>query len=144
MNVAEHIEMHFGPMERGCASASLPGVQICVFRNQRSGGVMTLATLGLSSTILALNEPRRVRQELLFAARDEGRPEGFVQVLLEVAEHLQTRGRAALRGEVLPLHNFIAADSGSKALYASIPVAFPETLATLRGPSAPVVFVWLL
>src|SRR6185295_5135584 len=103
MNAAEHLERHLGPMERGWSSNSLPGVQVCLFRNQPSPGVITLTTLGLSSTVLAMSGDRNVRQELLLAVRDNRPPEELGKLLLHVAELLVRRGGGLLRGEVLAL-----------------------------------------
>jgi len=144
MNAAEHLERHLGPMDRGWSSSSLPGVQVCLFRDRPLAGVTTLATLGLSDTVLAMSEGRKVRQELLMAVRNDRAPEEFGKLLIHIAEGLQRSGQALVRGEVIPLGGRLAADSTAEALYASIPVVFPEGLATLTDSSPPTVFVWLV
>jgi Suppressor of fused protein (SUFU) len=144
MNAAEHLESHLGPMEVGWSSSSLPGVQICLFRDRPVAGVITLTTLGLSNTVLAMSTDRRVRQELLIATPDDRAPEEFGKLLLHIAERLQKRGQALLRGDVVPLGDKLTVDSAADALYASMPVVFPEGLATLADSSPPTVFVWLI
>jgi hypothetical protein len=144
MNTAEHLEQHLGPMERGWSSASLPGVQVCLFRDQPSPGVITLATIGLSNTVLAMSAERKVRQELLLAVRDDLPAEELAKLLIDVAELLIKRGRALLRGDIVRLGDRVAADSAADALYASIPVAFPDGLATLMDSTPATVVVWLI
>ena len=144
MNAAEHLERHLGPIDRGWSSQSCPGVQVCLVPNRPSQGVATLATLGLSNTILALSGERQVRQELLLSARDGWPVEELGKVMLHVVDLVLQRGRALLRGDVIHLGSAIATGSNADALYASIPVVFPEELATLKYSTPPTVFVWLV
>lgn len=144
MNAAEHLERYLGPMERGWSSGSLPGVQVCLFRDRPDSGVITLATLGLSNTVLAMSDDREVRQELLLAVRNDKLLEELAKLLIHISEMLINSGRALLRGDVIPLENWIAAGSEANALYASIPVAFPDGLATLRDSTPATVVVWLI
>lgn len=144
MNAAEHLERYLGPMERGWSSASLPGVQVCVFRDQPAPGVTTLATLGLSNTVLAMSGHRPVRQELLLGVRNDAPLEELAKLLMHIGELMIERGGALLRGDVLPLESTVAPSSTANALYASIPVVFPEGLATLGDTSPATVIVWLV
>ncbi|MGK4000058.1 suppressor of fused domain protein [Sorangium sp. So ce1024] len=144
MNAAEHLERHLGPMERGWSSSSLPGVQVCLFRDRPFAGVVTLATLGLSNTVLAMSGGRKVRQELLFACRNDTRIEELGKLLIHVAELMLTRERAVLRGDVILLGCRISADSAADSLYASIPVVYPEGLSTLMDSTPATVVVWLI
>ena len=144
MNVAEHLEQHLGPIERGWSAESLPGVQVCLFRDRPETGVFSLATLGLSNSILAMSGDRNVRQELLLAIRGDVFLDDLVKMLMHVAETLLARKRALLRGDVFPLGQPIGKGSAASALYSSIPVIFPESLATLRDSTPPTVFVWMI
>jgi hypothetical protein len=144
MNAAEHLERNLGPMEVGWSSDSLGGVQVCLFRNQPVHGALTLATLGLSDTVLAMADGRGVRQELLLAIHDDRAPEEFVKLVLHIAERQQRNGQALLRGDVISLGEQLAADSAAESLYASMPVVFPEGIETLSDSSPPTVFVWLV
>ena len=143
MNAVEHLETYLGPMERGWSSNDTPGVQVCLFRDQPSQGVNTVATLGLSNALLELSDARRVRQELLLAAREGASPDDLGRILLHVARLLVQRGRAVLRGEVIPLGQEIEG-GGCDALYASIPVVYPDGLSTLRDSEPACVIVWLV
>jgi hypothetical protein len=144
MNVAEHLERHLGTMEQGWSSKSLPGVQVCWFRDQPDPGTNTLSTLGLSNTVLSMPRNRSVRQELLITVRDGEPVEELAKLLLGVTEEVQRRRRALLRGDVVPLGESICAHATADALYAAIPVVFPDALATLRDSSPPTVIVWLI
>ena len=143
MNVAEHLEATLGRIERGWSSAVVAGVQVCMFPERPSRGSTTLATLGLSNAVLAMREGRTVRQELLTVVPSVRPPEEFAQLLLWVAERVNADGRAVLRGDVLPLPDPVAKDSACRALYAAIPVVFPESLRTLDDTVPATVFVWL-
>lgn len=143
MNVAEHLERNLGPISTGWSSSSLAGVQVCLFEPQPGPGLFTLATLGLSLSPLGLTPSKSVRQELLFVVQDFRPPNEFVQLVLHVADELTTKRRGLLRGEVVALESRIAADSDAMALYASLPVVFSDSLATLDTTIPPTVFVWL-
>lgn len=144
MNAAEHLERYLGPMDRGWSSSSLPGVQVCLFRDAPLPGVFTLATLGLSNTVLVMSGNLKVRQELILACRDDRWIEELGKLLIHVAEIVLKRGHALLRGEVIPLGNRITADSAAYSLYASNPAVYPDDLATLSGSIPPTVIVWLV
>jgi len=118
MNPAQHLELHLGRMERGWSSKSLPGIQICLFRDQPIPNVSTLTTLGLSNSALVMNEGRRVRQELVFATDAEQPPDDYAKLLLHVAEGLHASGRALLRGDIVSLESPITACSAADASYA--------------------------
>lgn len=91
-----------------------------------------------------MSEQRTVRQELLLAIRDDGALEDWCKALLDVADHVRTEGYASLRGDVIAIGERIARGSAARAVYASIPVVFPDGLATLKDSSPPTVFVWLI
>lgn len=130
-------------MARGWATAIMPGVQVCLFPDQPFKGATTLATLGLSNTVLTLGGGRKVRQELLLGCLDGQQVDDLAGVLFAISEIVLRTGQALLRGEVIPLGERIV-DSSASALYASIPVAFPEDLATLTDSTPATVVVWLV
>ncbi len=143
MNVAEHLELHLGQMVGGMSSTSVPGVHVCEFRDRPSPGIVTLATLGVSHTVLALSGTREVRQELMLGCRAT-ELDNVEKLLIHVADLVLQSGRAILRGEVIPLGDPVAKDSALSSLYAAIPVLYPDELATLEDSSPPTVVVWLL
>lgn len=144
MNVAEHLEFYLGEIQEGWSSESFPLTQVCLFKNVPDSGVNTLSTLGLSNTSLSMGRGRAVRQEFVFSIESRWEPQIFAKLLIHVAENITNRGQALLRGEVFPLEETIVQNSGSAALYASIPVVFPDEFATLKETSPPTVFVWLI
>lgn len=143
MSAADHLERHLGPMERGWASSNVPGVQVCLFPDQPFKGAFTLATLGLSNTVLTLGGGREVRQELLLGCLDARQVDDLAKLLFAIAELVLTAGQALLRGQVIPLGERIV-DSSANALYASIPVVFPEGLETIEDSTPATVVVWLV
>lgn len=144
MNTIEHLELHLGAIDRGYSADSTPGVQVCVFRDQPIHGIATLSTLGLSGSQLAMPRGRLIRQELMLTLPGAYPPEDFAKLLLHVAERPLRSGRALLRGDVIALGGAIAGGGAADSFYASIPVVFPEALATLQDTKPPTVFVWLI
>ena len=144
MNTAEHLERHLGPIERGWSAASLSGIQVCLFRDRPAPGVTTLATLGLSNTVLPVSSNRKVRQELLLASYDERPSQNLVKALMHGVETVLAREHALLRGDIVPLGGPITAGSAATGLYASIPVVFYAGLATLQDSVPATVVVWLI
>lgn len=144
MNVAEHLELHLGPMERGWASSSFPGVLVCLFRDRPVAGAFTLGTLGLSNTVLAMPLNRLVRQELLLACSSDSRLEELARLLIGTAELALQSGRALLRGQVIPAGDHTFPGSRADSLHASIPVVYPEAVATLADTTPKTVVVRLI
>jgi hypothetical protein len=121
----------------------LLGVQVCQFPDHPTPGVLSLTTLGISDHVLKLGSFREVRQEFLIAFRPGAvDTEELVRALMRVAEIVLARGRAVLRGELLAIGD--VGPSKADGLYASMPVMFPEGMATLNDSSPPTVFVWLI
>ena len=112
-----------------------------LFADQPADGVSTLATLGLSRHVLQLPRERQVRQELLIAAESDADLDVVAAALLTLSESLVREHRALLRGEVLKLAKPIG---GMAAVYATIPTAFPDALATFGGSDPQTVVVWLI
>jgi len=144
MNAAEHLESFLGEINSGFSHPALPGVQICVFANRPCSGVTTLATLGLSKTILEMDDGRVVRQELLF-----GIPSGLSlndagKVLGRVAEAMLERKQALLRGEVVRLRRAVISGRDNEWFYGAIPVVYPDGIAALKDSDPPTVVVWLV
>jgi hypothetical protein len=144
MNIAQHLGMHLGKFDQSWSSSSLVGVDVCMFRDQPSVGLLTFATLGLSSTILQLGERRSVRQELLLVARADEASDVFSKLLIHVAALMLHEQRALLRGDIVPLGESIIAERQVDHLYASIPVVFCDELAVLNDSTPPTVLVWLI
>lgn len=144
MNAAEHLEHHLGRIERVWSSDDCPGVSVCLFRGVPRAGAVTLATLGLSEHVLALNDTRQVRQELLLMVRDTHPLDDLRDVLFHIAHEVMERHHALLRGDVIRLGYTLTEDSAARALYASIPVILPDEFSVLEGSAPATVFVWLV
>ena len=142
MTLTDHYEQHLGRIDRGWSSQGPAGVQVCLFRNQPMEAAYTLATLGLSTHELLMNNSRTVRQELLLSASKDA-PDELAKLLFYLSEDLLAGHRALLRGQVVHLSSPIVPGSHATDLYASIPVVFPDALATFTETSPPTVCVWL-
>lgn len=144
-HIDRHLERHLGPIERGWAPLDGPaGVQVCLFTNQPVTDVVSYSTLGLSRHVLAMPRGREVRQELLLAVGSRFADEDLSKLLMHVADSIVGEHRALLRGEVVPLGHPILRGSRCSNLYVSLPVVFPEGLATCEETQPATVFAWLV
>jgi hypothetical protein len=64
--------------------------------------------------------------------------------LFSLCEAITNRGKAVLRGEVIPLSSEIAKRIGFEAVYCAIPVFFDDGFATYGESSPSTVIVWAL
>jgi len=142
--IIEHLESNLARMEQGWSAPEGPeGIQIGLFRDQPVQSICTLATIGLSRHVLSLPGGRSVRQELLLSVHERQFSDDLASLLLYVAERLVARHDAVLRGEVVPLGAPMTPRSRATDLYVSLPVVFPEGLATFNRSSPATVIAWL-
>jgi len=98
----------------------------------------------MSRHALALPHEREVRQELLVATRDVYIDDDLSKLLLHLAEGIINEHKALLRGNVIPLGHAICKGSKLTNLSVSVPVVFPEQLATCADTEPPTIFAWLI
>lgn len=146
MSLIDHLEAHLGPIDRGWRDETPSGsIQVVRFRSQPVEGASAFVTLGVSRHVLPMETNREVRQELLLAAYDRHDSEALAWFLMQCATRLLSEHRALLRGETATFRGKpIIAGVPMTAVYASIPVTFPESFWTYRETSPPTVLVWLL
>lgn len=120
------------------------GVQVGLFEHQPHADVTTYATLGLSDHVLEMAGGRTVRQELLLAVHLRLATADLSKLLFFVAESVIKNHRALLRGEVFSLGHPIAPGATCCHLYVSLPVVFPEALATYTMSDPSTVCAWLM
>jgi hypothetical protein len=139
-----HVEQHLGRIARGSRCAGHQGVQAALIEDCPAAGATAYVTLGLSDHILHAPSGRQYRQELLgasYARYADLRPEAN---LLTVAHDLLGEHRALLRGEVVGPRGPLVSGSPLEAYYCSLPVYFPDALATFGGSVPATVFIWLV
>ena len=141
----EHYERHFGRIARGWSDDKRThGIQVACFEAQPEPGVRTFATLGLSSSKVALSEKTRTRQELLLSANDNFAVDAVAALVLSLAEHVLERGQAFLRGEVVGPGAPVIAGSTLTAIYVANPSPFDKSLTQFASDSPPTVFAYLI
>lgn len=143
-SIDRHLERYLGPITRGWAATDPGGVQLCLFEERPFEGMVTYTTLGLSRHKLAMPRGREVRQELLLSVAVRFANDDLAKMLDHVAERLLRDHRALLRGEVAFFGQRIARSSACDSLYVSLPIVFPEGLATCEETQPPTVFAWLV
>ena len=108
-------------------------------------GTRTFATLGLSRTeLISERSGKRIRQELVLAVPEALRDCPWPGLLQEIATELLADGRALLRGEVIGPRGPLYRGSEMQALYASVPVYFPDSFHQCSTDDGDVAVVWLI
>lgn len=147
--VYEHIEAFAGEILGGWSEDAdghkLP-FQIVQTAGGPHAGTTTFSTLGLSKVALSGGQSgKAIRHELIMIVPRDVVPPNIVGVLQQAGMEAISEGRAYLRGEVLGPRGALFEGYEPKALYASIPVYFPDAFAGLNSrESGEVVFVWLV
>ena len=98
----------------------------------------------MSKKVLKLNEVKNVRQELVFSVYSMVITSMIVSCLMSLCEAILGRGKAVLRGEVIPLSTELAERMGFSAVYCTIPVFFDDDFCAYEVSSPPTVMVWVL
>jgi hypothetical protein len=117
---------------------------MCAFDNIPTEGVVTYSTLGLSRHILNMPRARQVRQELLFSVAIGVAEDDFTKLLAHVGDGILRKHEALLRGDLINLGYSVAQGTRCDHLYVSLPVVFPDGLATCTDTTPPTVFAWLI
>lgn len=139
------LEGLLGPLSRawGTPLQTWPPL-VLEWKDQPHRGAHTFITSGLGRCVLDLGDGRTVRQELLLAVNHPSLRDESCRVLELVAEDCARSNRALLRGDVIRPGERIFKKFNPVALYCSIPVYYPDSLAVWDGTDPPTVFVWLV
>lgn len=141
----EHIERYLGEIDQGWKDDnSSEGLQVVFFRDCPSETVTTFLSLGLSEHVLWLQEDKEVRQELVFSVYSLPNSELVVSLLMSLCEAIIGRGKAVLRGEVIPFSTALVEITRFSAVYCTIPVFFDDEFCSYEGSSPPTVMVCVL
>jgi len=116
------------------------------FANGPRPNTVTFSTLGLSKVPLhAQTERTHVYQELVIVVPDSLRGGPVPGVLQQIGQLAIAKEQAVVRGDVIgPRGPLFTADSQMEALYAALPLCFPDEFATYREGDRDVVMVWLI
>ncbi len=145
MTIVEHAEKYLGRVEQGWKdNDSDVDLQIVSFKDSPSETVTTFLSLGMSNQILDLSENKKVRQEIVFSVYSEIISGMVVSFLISLSEAILGRGKAVLRGEVIPLSAELEERIGFNAAYCTIPVFFDDGFCTYDGSSPSTVMVWVI
>lgn len=147
--VYEHLEAFAGEIlggwSEGADGRKLP-FQVVQTAGGPHAGTTTFSTLGLSKTALCGGRSgKAIRHELIMIVPSDAIPPNIVGILQQAGTEALASDHAYLRGEVLGPRGVLFEGYEPKALYACIPVYFPEDFAGLNSQeSGEVVFVWLV
>ena len=140
-----HYERYLGQIDRGWLDENrVHGIQIVSFKNQPEAGVTTYATLGLGRHEVEMAAGKAIRQELLISANNEFSPDAIAGLLLSLAEHMLSRNRAFLRGEVIGPGNPVIGGVALSAIYVTNPSPFDSALTKFQSNPPATVFAYLI
>jgi hypothetical protein len=125
-----HLETEFGRVECGWNPDHWrdSAIQVVEFRHGRIPGVIVLSTVGLSSFDLhSAQSGKRVRQELFVIFKNGQFDPAFAPKLDQIARESARSDRPVLRGEVLHKQGALLANRDFVALYATLPIYYPDT-----------------
>lgn len=144
--LVRHLEAHLGTILHGWsldADGDTVPFQVVELSDGKEPSVHTYSTLGLSNHPLQSRvSNKEIRCELVMVARNGS--DAIPGVLQQVGRGLIQEGHALLRGDVIGPRNPLISGSSMSALYASIPVYFPNSFATCDSAQGPIVFIWLI
>lgn len=143
MTIIEHVEKYLGPIDHGWKDND-SDFQVVSFKDSPGETVSTFLSLGLSNHVMKLSKSREVRQELVLSVYSIAIGSMVVSIMLSLCEAIAGRGKAVLRGEVIPLSQEVAKRIGFDAVYCAIPVFFDDEFCTYDESSPPTVMVWVL
>lgn len=144
----EHLESQFGEIESGWTPPEWvdPAIQIVKFRTGKIPSVTVLSTLGLSG--FPLQSPvsaKQVRQELFVMVKEAHFDERLPPILDQVARQAARTNTAILRGDLIKKEGPIFLNRKFVALYATLPIYYPESFWSLNDKEqGNVVLCWLL
>jgi hypothetical protein len=144
----EHLESNLGRIESGWNSEERadPAIQVVEFRGGKIAGVTVICTLGLSSFVLESSVTKKqIRQELFIMVKDGQLDSRLPAILDHIARESVRTDRPLLRGEVVEKQNPVLRERNFVALYATLPVYYPDSFWTLQDEDqGDVAFGWLL
>jgi Suppressor of fused protein (SUFU) len=145
MTLIEHAEKYLGEIDQGWKdNNSGESLQVVSFEDCPGETVTTFLSLGMSEHILDISEAKKARQELVFSVYSMAISALVTSFILSLCEAILSRGKAVLRGEVIPLSSEMAKRIGFDAVYCAIPVFFDDEFSTYDASSPSTVMVWVV
>ncbi|WP_461474143.1 suppressor of fused domain protein [Microbacterium sp. HJ5] len=144
-----HLERTLGPIEAGFRLSpdrrSTP-FQIARFMGGSGGSSSGYCTIGLSRhSLVSPRSAKSIRLELLMLAPESAPPSPVVSTIHQVATGMLSSRRPILRGDVIGPAGPMTVSPRFEALYATVPVYFPDEFATaLNEDGDPVSIAWLV
>lgn len=145
MSLIQHVENHLGPIDKGWKdNYTDESLQIVSFLDCPGETVTTFLSLGMSDHVLEMKNSRKVRQELVFSTYTLSISNLVASFLMSLCEAILGRGKAVLRGEVIPLSPELATKIGFEYAYCTIPVFFDDDFCSYDETSPSTVMVWVV
>lgn len=144
----EHIERHFGKIDRGFSdkASGASRIQVVVVKDAPNHGIHTFITLGLSNHVLTMREGKEIRMELLLSAlsASPAQEQEIASILLNIADYLLEKHIAVLRGEVVVPSVSTVAGGNAHGFYATVPAFFADEASVFNGNTPATIFVMVL
>jgi hypothetical protein len=147
MTLIDHLELHCGQIVGGFTELHQE-LQVIQLQRGPVKGTATLATLGLSHHVMhsSNGSGKRFRMELVMLFRESEGRRNLPGVLQQAGTEALRHHHGLLRGDVIGPWGPLQEGATAEALYASVPVYFPESFHEYTPPDGtlPIVLVWMV
>lgn len=145
MTIIEHVEKYLGQIDQGWKNNdSDDALQVVLFKDTPGETLSTYVSLGLSNRPMKLSEVKEVRQELVFSVYSMAISKMIVSFMFSLCEAIIGRGKAILRGEVIPLSKGVVKRIGFDAVYCTNPVFFDDEFCAYDESSPSTVMILMV
>jgi hypothetical protein len=139
-----HLRKYLGDSDAGWLEDAL-GIQVWRFKDKPVVGAATYTTVGLSKHLLAQDEKRSIRQELVFSCYDDFAALPIENRLFSVSRDLISSHKALIQGQILGPRGRLFDDVKAEALFALEPTLLPRGFAEFtESDGSTVIMVWLV
>lgn len=146
-SLIEHLELYFGKIESGWKSKEWAdsAIQIVECRHGNIPGVIVVSTLGLSNFAMKSRvSGKEIRQELFVILKAEQVDPKLPAALDQIARECARTDKPVLRGEVVEKEGHLLLKGDFVALYATLPIYYPNASWTFQAKEGEIAFCWFL
>lgn len=147
MGLIQHFEERLGEIEGGWSRDSdgqaMPFL-VVGFPTGSGSGTVSFATLGLGRYPQLAPSGKEIRVELLMIVPARLRDGPIPSLLQQVGMEVLSTGRPLLRGDVIGPRGTLVPGSNMSAMYATLPVYFPDDFAIYDDGGTQIGVIWLV
>lgn len=148
-SILNHFQKYLGP---GAISSTTKdpdtgeplAVKICLFNNKPVKNAFTLATLGLSNTLLYKPDKTPVRHEVLFCAHKPFLSDEIYSRLFDFIDFATTQDESITLGMLFDFETPISSKSSMEAFVFYEPGYFDDEIFVFKEMNPPVIMAWAI